>query len=114
MNKKHFDLYQNQLLKIRNGLLQDSDKTRDDRQPVLLDQSSVGRLSRMDALQVQAMQLETERRRNIKLQRIESALTRLQNGEFGLCIICGEDIQESRLKYDPTIPTCIACSRASS
>ncbi len=38
-------------------------ETEGERAPVELDQQTVGRLSRMDALQVQAMALETSRRR---------------------------------------------------
>ena len=114
MNKKLILAYQKQLLDIRNGLKQDSKSTAEDRKPVELDQTAVGRLSRMDALQVQAMQVETERRRNVELQRIESALTRIKEGEFGHCVICGEDIEAKRLKNDPTMPTCMVCSRNSS
>ena len=65
----------------------------------------------MDALQVQAMQIETNRRRHVELKRIESALRRLEDGEFGYCIICGKEIEDKRLNIDPTVPSCIACSR---
>jgi len=50
---------------------------------VELDQQSVGRLSRMDALQNQAMQQETERRREVEIKRIDAALHRLGEDEFG-------------------------------
>ena len=50
---------------------------------VKLDQQSVGRLSRMDALQAQAMAQETERRRALDLRKIDAALTRIDEGEFG-------------------------------
>ena len=96
---------------MRNGLIQDSDNTIEDRKPVGLDQTAVGRLSRMDALQVQAMQIETNRRRHIELQRIESALSRVKDGEFGYCVICGEEIADKRLNIDPAVPSCIACNR---
>lgn len=83
----------------------------DQRRPVELDQTRVGRLSRMDALQVQAMSLETERRRNIELSRIEAALERIAEGDYGYCLICGEDIAVKRLEFDPTATTCISCAR---
>lgn len=88
-----------------------SDATEEGRKPVELDQSMVGRLSRMDALQGQAMQLETERRRGIELQRIGAALSRIEHDEFGYCVTCGEDIEEKRLEYDPATPTCMACAK---
>ena len=82
------------------------------RRPVELDQTRVGRLSRMDALQNQAMSIETERRRQVELRRIEAALDRITDGEFGYCVNCGEPIAAKRLELDPTTPNCIACARA--
>ena len=83
------------------------------RLPVELDQSTVGRLSRMDALQAQAMALETDRRRTVELRRIDSALKRIEEGEYGCCVSCGEEIQTKRLENDPTTPTCIDCATLS-
>ncbi len=80
------------------------------RQPVELDQSRVGRLSRMDALQGQAMSLETDRRRQSELLRIESALKRIQSGDFGYCLSCGEEIGKKRIDLDPTLATCVDCA----
>lgn len=79
--------------------------------PVELDQSRVGRLSRMDALQGQEMAKEKERRRQIELQRIEAALRRLEEGEYGYCLTCGDEITTKRLEIDPTASICIDCAR---
>jgi len=83
----------------------------DSRKPVELDQTRVGRLSRMDALQDQAMSLATEQRRAAELRRIEAALTRLEEGDFGFCAACGEPIAVKRLELDPTTPICIDCAK---
>ncbi|MFN3727760.1 MAG: TraR/DksA family transcriptional regulator [Allosphingosinicella sp.] len=80
-----------------------------DRAPVSLDQESVGRLSRMDALQVQAMALAAQRRRHAEKDRIAAALRRLEEGEYGYCA-CGEDIAEGRLQHDPSVTLCISCA----
>ena len=80
------------------------------RAPVELDQSRVGRLSRMDALQVQAMSLETERRRSQEIRRIDAALARLAADEFGDCLRCGEEIEPARLALDPAAPLCFDCA----
>ena len=77
---------------------------------VELDQTKVGRLSRMDALQSQAMFKETNRRRQIELARLEAALLRLTSGEFGECLECGELIADARLKFDPSVTLCIHCA----
>ncbi len=98
------------LVTLRNELVELSEATNEDRAPVELDQQSVGRLSRMDALQEQAMQLETERRRQQTIARVDAALIRLDDGEYGFCISCGDEISDGRLDQDPTVPTCIKCA----
>jgi RNA polymerase-binding transcription factor len=82
----------------------------DSRDTVELQQDSVGRLSRMDALQQQAMAQATERRRAAEGLRITAALTRIDDGEWGYCLSCGEEIAQARLRHDPSIPTCIKCA----
>ena len=77
---------------------------------VELDQTKVGRISRMDAMQAQAMSVETNRRRDIELQRIGIALGRLVNNGYGLCLKCDEEIARERLQVDPANPICIDCA----
>jgi len=105
------DEWRARLLRERDeleALRKDSSEGRD---AVMLDQQGVGRLSRMDAMQQQAMALESERRRQLRLRRIESALKRLDDGEFGYCVQCGEAIPKERLDFDPTVPFCVNCSK---
>lgn len=99
------------LLAHRQEILDDCANTEGDRQPVELDQTSVGRLSRMDALQSQAMAIETDRRRHIELQHIEAALQRIEDGEYGECQNCGENIAAKRLEIEPTASICIDCAK---
>ncbi len=91
---------------IKNSLLQlaEAGKT------VELDQSMMGRLSRMDAMQGQAMAKANKQRAEMELQKIEAALKRLQNNEFGYCFDCDEPISERRLEFDPTALYCIDCA----
>lgn len=83
------------------------------RAPVALDQQSVGRLSRIDAMQVQAMAHATRQRRVQERQRIEAALERIASGDYGYCVRCGNDIAPERLKADPAAPFCRGCVDAS-
>lgn len=78
--------------------------------PVELDQSMVGRLSRMDAIQQQEMALASERRRHDLLNKIDQAFIRIKNGDYGYCIKCDEEIAEKRLELDPTILVCVKCA----
>lgn len=79
---------------------------------VTLDQSSVGRLSRMDAMQQQAMAQSTEARARQNLQRIEAALRRCDDGSYGFCSDCDEPISAQRLEFDPTLLRCVQCAAA--
>ncbi|MGB5339007.1 MAG: TraR/DksA family transcriptional regulator [Gammaproteobacteria bacterium] len=108
-----------ELEKFRQHLLQARQDLRDQMESgaaaakvVVLDQTSVGRLSRMDALQGQAMSLEQGRRRELGLQKIAAALRRLEKGEFGYCVTCGEPIAAKRLEMDPAVSLCIDCASA--
>ncbi len=80
--------------------------------PVELDRARVGRLSRMDAMQQQAMSQATSRLTDLERQRIEAALARMKEGEYGYCLACGDEIAEGRLRFDPSVATCIDCAQA--
>ena len=76
---------------------------------VELDQQSVGRLSRMDALQSQAMAQAQQRRRNVLMGSLQAALQRLKQEEFGYCMECGDEIDDARLLANPAVLKCVAC-----
>lgn len=78
---------------------------------VTLDQTCVGRLSRMDAMQSQAMNLEAQRRRSVEISRLETALKNVLEGEYGDCEECGEEIASGRLMLDPAAQYCILCAQ---
>jgi len=79
---------------------------------VELDQARVGRLSRMDALQGQAMAQETLRRQQRERLRIDAALRRLDDDSYGDCLECAEPIAAGRLEADPAATLCLACAEA--
>ncbi|MEW7008804.1 MULTISPECIES: TraR/DksA family transcriptional regulator [unclassified Lentilitoribacter] len=80
------------------------------REPVILDQNSVGRLSRMDSMQQQAMAQAQERNRTRDLVRIEMAHRRMNEDEYGYCVNCGEEIPDKRLEIDPMAERCVTCA----
>lgn len=98
------------LLKEQQELQVATLASKESTQPVKLDQSSVGRLSRMAAMQSQAMALESKRRREIQLTRIGAALERIIEQEYGFCAQCGEEINRRRLMVDPANPFCVDCA----
>ncbi|RRQ21789.1 TraR/DksA family transcriptional regulator [Thiohalobacter thiocyanaticus] len=77
---------------------------------VELDQSRTGRLSRMDAMQAQAMAHAGEARAQDEYRRIQAALKRIDSGDYGDCLDCGDPIGAGRLNFDPAITLCLACA----
>ena len=78
--------------------------------PVELDHQVQGRLSRMDAMQGQAMAQATIERRCIEIAQIDAAFARMDEGEFGYCVSCGDDIAPKRLELNPSIARCVDCA----
>ena len=100
------------LLALQQTLLKAQETGDQAEKTVELDQTRVGRLSRMDAMQAQAMSKETGRRRRLKLVQIEAALQRLKCDDYGFCQECGEEIAAARLEVNPTVLLCIDCASA--
>jgi DnaK suppressor protein len=98
------------LLKLRDELQRLSATSDEAAQVVELDQSKVGRLSRVDAMQAQAMAQATVQRRALQLRRIQAALARIDANEYGRCQSCDEEIPAKRLEVDPTALYCIQCA----
>ncbi len=113
MNDTGIDLesLKTRLIEQREALLDVAESSREAAQTVELDQSRVGRVSRMDAMQAQAMAKESDRRRLLALRRIDGALQRIEDGDFGYCVACDEAITASRLEVDPGALLCIGCAR---
>jgi DnaK suppressor protein len=125
MSEDEIDInyYRDKLTDLRQELLKENQTSNEATKTVELDQSKVGRLSRMDAMQSQAMAVETKRRREIKavetkrrreikMHRVESAIKRIEQDEFGYCTHCGLEINPKRLEFDPTALLCIDCARS--
>jgi DnaK suppressor protein len=91
-------------------LAAERDATASGRAAVELDQQSVGRLSRMDAMQQQQMALAAGRQRDTQIARIRNALDRMAKDEFGYCVKCGDEIPAPRMEADPAAHLCVGCA----
>jgi DnaK suppressor protein len=109
-DKHREDRFRARLEQILDELLRLRETNTQDREAVQLDQQSVGRLSRMDAIQVQQMALAADRQRKVQISRIHRALKQLDNGDFGYCMACGNEIPDGRLEADPAAHLCVACA----
>jgi len=77
--------------------------------PVPLD-ASVGRLSRMDAINNKAINDKQLREKKRTLQKLERAQERYEQEKLGICLKCGNDIPIGRLKFMPYTTRCVACA----
>ena len=96
---------------LEHTLQQQLAASADAAQTVALDQSSVGRISRMDAMQQQAMAKATRRNLEVRLEQCRVALRALASGEYGYCRRCDEPIGYRRLSAKPEAPFCVGCQR---
>ena len=74
-------------------------------------ENSIGRISRMDAINNKAVNEATLRTARNTLGRLEKAMIRLEEPSFGTCVKCGEPIQIPRLKFMPESTHCMKCAR---
>jgi len=110
MDQAQLTAFRTALLARREALTQEDSLGAEGQKTVTLDQQAVGRLSRMDALQMQAMAKAQAGRRETERRRIAAALARMEDGEYGYCTDCGEALSTDRLKADPTLPRCLSCT----
>jgi len=109
MKETDIEQFKQELLRLKSEL-QDQEAFKGSGDPVELDQARVGRLSRMDAMQAQQMSLEGARRRKHQLLIIEGAFRRIEIGEYGYCVVCGDEIDIRRLSIDPANTRCVKCA----
>jgi DnaK suppressor protein len=102
--------FREKLLELQAELLAAAEAGNASAAVVELDQTKVGRLSRMDAMQAQAMAQASEQRREQTLRQIAAALKRIDDDEYGYCLKCDEAINPKRLEFDPTVTLCIECA----
>ena len=98
------------LIALKHELERLADTGDDPAAIVQLDQTKVGRLSRMDALQAQAMAQASGERRAAQLREIDAAMRRIDDGNYGDCERCEAPINPRRLDADPTARLCIDCA----
>ncbi len=111
MNGSQLRKYAKALRAALQDLAHQDDLGIDGQRTVELDQTSVGRLSRMDAIQQQAMARATAARRSAEKAHIRAALGRIEDGEFGFCADCGDDIAPARLDLNPAVALCMSCAK---
>lgn len=109
LEQSRLEAFKQQLTLLKVELLDQYENEKSAAGTVDLDQTKVGRLSRMDAMQQQNMAKSTMRNIKQRLQRIGTALAKIESGDYGYCDECGEEIALNRLEVQPEAPCCFAC-----
>lgn len=71
--------------------------------------SAIGRITRLDAIQMQQMAQANRRKSQQRLQQVDAALQRIAADSYGECAECGDDIGYPRLTARPEAPFCLTC-----
>ncbi|MCG6976784.1 MAG: TraR/DksA family transcriptional regulator [Acidiferrobacterales bacterium] len=108
--KEEIAYFREQLLARRKAIVNAGQEDSASTSAVELDQSRVGRVSRVDAMQAQAMSVAAAGRREQEIARIDAALARMDEGEYGYCLKCGREIVSARLQIDPAASHCVDCA----
>lgn len=96
------------LFALRDELNATVDGMTEEIKPVEPD-AAIGRISRMDAIQIQQMAKASMRTAKRRAQQVAAALRRVAADEYGECVACGADIGYPRLKARPESPFCLPC-----
>ena len=112
LTPKQMQQLNHDLLNLQKQLISQLQQTADQSQPVTLDQQSVGRVSRIDAIQQQQMAKANRSQSEMQLNRVVLALKSVEQGGYGYCKQCDESIGFARLKARPDSPLCVHCQSA--
>ncbi len=110
MDEQSLNTFREKILQELEALSAANEEAESATRPVELDKQSVGRLSRMDAMQGQAMALATKERKQKRLIQLKAALMRIDEDNFGYCQGCDEPINLRRLAIEPTTLFCLECA----
>jgi RNA polymerase-binding transcription factor len=72
-------------------------------------ENSADELDRIQHAQERDFAMAVLDREAVRLREIRAALDRLDNGSYGICLNCDEEIAPKRLAAVPWTPLCIAC-----
>tara|TARA_R110002049_G_scaffold249890_13_gene424260 strand:- start:602 stop:946 length:345 start_codon:yes stop_codon:yes gene_type:complete len=110
MNNNDLQKFKHLLETQRDELMSSQQMAQSSTETVKLDQASVGRVSRIGAMQSQAMAVETTRLRQQQLRKISTALALVASGDYGYCSVCDDEISLQRLEIDPASTMCVPCA----
>ncbi|GAA4350987.1 TraR/DksA family transcriptional regulator [Kangiella taiwanensis] len=109
MKPAQIERYEKELIQLEAELMGFLGLSSESSQAVELDQARMGRVSRGDAMQQQAMVSAAHQRDQKHLIAVRKALKRIKNDDYGFCLECGEEINLKRLDVSPETELCLDC-----
>ena len=108
MRKRELEKYKKRLLEEKQRIIQVANEAREHisnpNTDDLLDEVDIA-----SSEVTQAVHLRLRDREGMLLAKINQALTRIEEGEYGTCEVCGEYIGNRRLEARPVATRCIRC-----
>lgn len=106
MDKKIFKRKAEQeLIKAKKGILELEELTKP-----IAPENAIGRISRMDAINNSSVNAAALRTLREKAKKIQSALQRINESDFGICVKCKKAIPDGRLLLLPEATLCVSCA----
>lgn len=109
LNAANLEELKRRLLELQTELGEQLSDSLEASRIVTLDQTTVGRISRMDAMQQQNMAISTRGKTKLRFHKVQSALRTIAANEYGYCHRCDEAIPLRRLLAQPEATLCIQC-----
>lgn len=111
LNEEQLEYFRRRLLDAKADIKILLEQTADDSKPVDLN-LPIGRLSRIDAIQMQGMAQMNRHELEIRLKQVEASLAAHDRGIYGICRHCGLPIHTERLEVLPESPFCVDCQES--
>lgn len=109
MDPKQLEEAKDRLLKLRREL-ELGLSTRSAADDSITPDNAIGRLTRMEAIQAQSISSAGKERARKRLKQVDIALERVEDGTYGTCVACGDQIATGRLEIMPETRLCTKCA----
>ncbi|WP_420581732.1 TraR/DksA family transcriptional regulator [Reichenbachiella sp.] len=98
-------LIENEIKNVQSNILELKDLTKP-----ISPENSIGRISRMDAINNKSINEASLRKAEEKLSKLKVALSKIDDKDFGICVRCLKPIPVGRIMLMPQSNKCVNCA----
>ena len=109
MDKKEKENLKKIILQTKKEIVHEIEELEIKTAPIAPD-CSLGRLTRLDAMQEKSLNQAVLEKAKIRLNKIGFVLTKIDGEDYGQCSICEEEIPYGRLCIVPESTICVSCA----